>query len=119
MSISRFELGKLGEDIACSFLVQNDYIVLDRNFRTRYGEIDIIAKYSNIIIFVEVKTRSSCKFGIPSTAIDYKKVRKLIITANYYLYSKHIKYFNIRFDAIEVYYYSAANIKINHIKQII
>ena len=67
-----------GEEIACHYLKELGYKIIDRNFRARNTEIDIVAVYKNILIFVEVKTRSSNKFGTPFEQIAYWKLKALI-----------------------------------------
>ena len=70
--------GEKGESLAKSFLVKNGYTIIDTNFRTKTGEIDIIAKKNEIIVFIEVKTRSSLTYGYPYEAVGYKKRQKII-----------------------------------------
>ena len=95
-------LGNLGEDIACKFILNKGYEIVERNFYCRQGEIDIIAKDKNEIVFIEVKSRSSIQYGCPSEAVNKQKIRHLYRTAKYYLYKN--KYLNnyIRFDVIEI-----------------
>ena len=71
--------GTYGEDLACKELEKNGYVILKRNFRYRNGEIDIIAEKDGIIIFVEVKLRTSTEKGMPCEAVDIKKQKKIII----------------------------------------
>jgi putative endonuclease len=75
------EFGHWGEKVAMRFLEKKDYIILDNNVRTPYGEIDIIAKKNNRLFFVEVKTRSSMKFGNPEEAITETKIVHMIESA--------------------------------------
>ena len=95
--------GGEGEELACEYLQEKGFIIIERNFRYRRGEIDIIAADAETLIFIEVKTWSS--FGIESLeyAIDYKKKHKIIKTSKYFL-SLHRKYsyMAIRFDVIFV-----------------
>ena len=77
--------------------------ILIRNFRSYYGEIDIIVKDKNEYVFVEVKTRASDKFGKPVEAVDNTKQKHIYKTAEYYLYCKKLENTYIRFDIIEVY----------------
>lgn len=114
----RHEIGKLGEDIAVKYLQENGYKVIERNFESRQGEIDIIAMYKNEIIFVEVKTRTNIKYGNPVEAVNKPKQKHLIKTVEYYLYSRHLENEFIRIDVIEIYILNH-KYKINHIKQII
>jgi len=76
--------GKLGEDIATDYLRKGGYSILDRNFRAGYGEIDIIALKKNILVFVEVKTRSDTSFGTPEEAVTPRKLREVVQTAEYF-----------------------------------
>ena len=111
-------LGNLGEDIACKFILNKGYEIVERNFYCRQGEIDIIAKDKNEIVFIEVKSRSSIQYGCPSEAVNKQKIRHLYRTAKYYLYKN--KYLNnyIRFDVIEILIKNG-KFNVNHIKQII
>ena len=83
-------LAKLGEDKACEYLKKLGYKIIERNFRKGYGELDIIAidstegKGNEILVFVEVKTRSSNQFGTPLESITYCKLKELIKTAQFY-----------------------------------
>ena len=90
MSLYRKKLGKLGEDVACRFLKLHKYRIMDRNFRSRFGEIDIIARdnQEDILVFVEVKTRMSDIFGLPEESVIYSKQQKLIKTVFFYLQEK-------------------------------
>lgn len=114
----RHILGKAGEDIATKYLIKNGYKIIERNFYCKMGEIDIIAKKDEYIVFVEVKTRSSNKYGVPIESITNKKLKSLYKTARFYVYTRDLQYKLIRFDAIEVYFKNK-KFKINHIKQII
>ncbi len=115
----RKRIGKLGEDIACHYLENNNYHIIERNFLCRQGEIDIIAKDKTKIelVFIEVKTRSNLKYGIPAEAVTKKKQKNLKQAIKYYLYKKHIENLAIRIDVIEVQI-RKEDYKINHIKQI-
>ena len=83
----RGKLGKEGEDRACAYLETCGYRIVERNFRCRSGEIDIVAaeERGGIICFVEVKTRRGCAFGLPKEAVDRRKQRKLCAAAKYYI----------------------------------
>jgi putative endonuclease len=78
------DLGKLAEDFAVRFLQEKDYKIIDRNFRSRFGEIDIVAEESETLVFVEVKARWSQKFGSPEEAVTSQKLGKIRKTAEYY-----------------------------------
>ncbi|WIV10846.1 YraN family protein [Proteiniborus sp. MB09-C3] len=107
-------IGIIGEDIAERYLLENDYKVLERNFRVKAGEIDIIAQKNQIIIFVEVKARSSNKYGFPYESVDYRKQQKIIRVAENYIKFKGLTNCQYRFDIIEVFL--KENKKINHIQ---
>ena len=111
-------VGKKGEEIAYKYLIKNNYEVLERNFRCKQGEIDIIAKdnLTQELAFVEVKTRSTLKYGRPSEAVKKFKQKHIINVAKYYTYINKIYYIPIRFDIIEIIL-DNNNYKINHIKQ--
>lgn len=111
------ELGNLGEQIAAEYLEKNKYKIIKRNFFCRKGEIDIIAKDKNEIVFIEVKTRTSNNFGKPSEAVNSIKQKHLYKAAEYFLYKENFLDEFIRFDVIEVLI-ANGKFNINHIKQI-
>ncbi len=109
--------GRVGETYAVSFLMQHKYKIISTNFRSKFGEIDIIAKDGNQFVFVEVKTRSSTVFGTPADAITPKKLQLVIKAAEYFiLVNNHVQ--NYRVDAIEVFMTRNTVTSINHIKNI-
>lgn len=112
-------LGKFGEEKACNYLEKNNYKIIERNFRCKQGEIDIIAKdlAKNELVFVEVKTRLSFNFGRPAQSVNILKQKHILNVSKYYLFKHSIKNSFIRFDIIEVYV-KESQFKINHIKQI-
>jgi putative endonuclease len=102
MTQERISLGQKGEELAISRLKKLNYKILEKNFKCPLGEIDIIARDSNILVFVEVKTRASKDFGGPAAAVDARKQRQLSRVALTYLNQK--KLFNVpaRFDVVAV-----------------
>lgn len=112
------EIGKLGEDIAVNYLKQKGYKILDRNFECRQGEIDIIALDKKEIVFIEVKTRTSNKYGAPSEAVNKIKQKHMLQTIKYYLYIRNLSDEFVRIDVIEVYIKDNVY-KVNHIKQVL
>lgn len=94
-------LGKRGEAIAIEFLKEKGYTILEHNWRTGKDEIDIIALHQNILIIVEVKTRSTDYFGDPSEAVNDKKQFFLIRAADEYVNQKEID-LDIRYDIVSI-----------------
>lgn len=104
------ELGLKGEKAAVRYLRFRRWRIIERNFVTPFGEIDIIARKGDTLAFIEVKTRLSDIFGVPSEAVNDAKKRRYILGSNYFLVNKNID-LTVRFDIIEVY-----RGKINHIE---
>ena len=75
---------KFGEEIASNYLIKKGYKIIERNFRKGYGEIDIISTYQNILVFVEVKTRTTDLFGGAKESISRSKIHTLVNTAQFY-----------------------------------
>ncbi len=78
-------IGKKAEDVACSFMQQNGLTLIQRNYQCRFGEIDLVMQDDDTLVFVEVRYRSSGKFGGAIESIDANKRRKLVFAANHYL----------------------------------
>lgn len=97
------ELGVLGERIAENYLIQMGYDILEKNFKSNRGEIDIIAKDNDVICFVEVKTRTGNMYGTPSESVDIKKMAKISHMAITYLYKKKLRNRPCRFDVVEIW----------------
>lgn len=105
-------VGARGEEIAAKYLQDNNYKILEKNFRyKKLGEIDIIAEEGSVLVFVEVKTRKSEQYGSAASAVDFYKQRKLKQLANYYLCFRKIKDKNCRFDVITIMLDSGNKIK--------
>jgi len=102
LSRNRITLGNDGEQLAAQYLLHKGYTILEKNFRTRCGEIDIVAKDGNTMIFVEVKTRTSESHGSPFHSITPRKMKQISKVALEYL-SKHDLFENdARFDVIAI-----------------
>ena len=112
------EIGKIGEDLAAKYIQSLGYTIIERNFAAIQGEIDIVARDKEELVFIEVKTRTNTLYGRPIEAVNNPKKKHLISTVKYYLYSKHLENEFVRLDVIEVYI-NESTYKINHIKQII
>jgi len=93
-------LGRFGEDVACDYLTENDYRILDRNWRTRKGELDIICMQDDLLVFVEVKTRGPGSLEMPGEALNTGKKIRLLRAASEYLTKKHLWEKASRFDLI-------------------
>jgi putative endonuclease len=98
--------GRKGEDLACEFLKQNGCRVIERNFRCKMGEIDIIATDGEHICFTEVKARTRTDYGMPRDAVDRRKQQKLLRCAQLYLklHPGYAQRFSPRMDIVEVLY---------------
>lgn len=94
--------GRLGEAIAAKFLVKAGYKILEKNFHSRVGEIDIIALANQTLVFVEVKTRWSKRFGEAVEAVTFWKLRSITKTANYYKLLHPELPDNLRIDVVSV-----------------
>jgi putative endonuclease len=97
----RQKLGAYGEQLAEDFFRRRGYITLDKNFRTREGEIDLIVRNGNELLFVEVKTRMSDAFGYPENAVDFRKLAHLHQAINIY-FSQNIWKSYWRLDIISI-----------------
>ncbi|MEF9953071.1 MAG: YraN family protein [Clostridium sp.] len=106
--------GYQGELKSKLFLEGIGYYILETNYRNRHGEIDIICEYNNKIIFVEVKLRSTTRFGSPAEAVNTNKISKIKTLAFEYLRSQNLLDYAVRFDVIEVY--RLESFRINHIE---
>ena len=102
MTRARKSIGKTGEDIAAKFLREKTYEIVKRNYRWARGEIDIIAKNDNVLVFVEVKTSRHNSFGPPENWVDRRKQKQIGIVAEKYLQDNEINDLECRFDVIGV-----------------
>ena len=110
----RHETGRVGEEVACDYVKKLGYEIIEKNYRNKMGEIDIIAKDKNEIIFIEVKTRCQKKYGSPSEAVDRRKKRHIYHVAEFYLIINKLENAFCRIDVIEVYF-KDEKIFVNHI----
>ena len=94
--------GLQGEDIAVSFLEAQGYNIVARNYRQRFGEIDIVAQDAKTLVFVEVKTRKSDRFGSPFEAIDTRKQIKLSRMSQDYISRNNLEDRSARFDVVSI-----------------
>lgn len=98
--LSPFQLGEKGEALAARFLTQSGYRVVDRNYRTKRGEIDLIAYDGNTLVFIEVKSRRGNRFGAPHWSVDQKKQVRLWRSAEQYLLKNRLGHLSCRFDLV-------------------
>lgn len=99
-SMNKRELGKRYEDKAINYLKNKGYEIIERNFYFRGGEIDIIALNDGVLVFIEVKYRSSSRYGAASESITLGKIRKLRRGAEFYISSKNLGEIDVRFEAV-------------------
>ncbi len=97
-------IGLIGEELAANYIKEEGYDILERNYRTKIGELDIIAMKQNTVVFIEVKTRTTNIYGSPPEAVGYKKQQTIQkLSQQYILYKKlNESCFNYRFDVIGV-----------------
>lgn len=102
MSRGRRALGQRGEQMAELFLQQKGYLVLERNVRTRQGEIDLIARDGDVLVFVEVRTRTGTAYGTAAESVTWRKQRKLRELALAYLQNRAKPVPRFRFDVVAI-----------------
>jgi putative endonuclease len=102
MTLQRQTLGIRGEDLAVGELERHGYAVLERRYRTRHGEIDIVARDGETIVFVEVKVKETAEFGTAAHAVDARKQRRVISMAIDYLARNRLTSRACRFDVVAI-----------------
>jgi putative endonuclease len=102
MTQARRQLGDQGESLAAAALKKQGYKILERNYSTPLGEIDLIARHQGCLVFIEVKTRRSLRFGHPLEGVTVAKQRRLQRLADYYMKQKRLKEQPIRFDVVAI-----------------
>lgn len=95
-------LGNRGENLALEYLKNRGYEILSNNYRCHFGEVDIIARKNNEIIFAEVKTRSGNSYGYPEEAVDKNKIKHIRKVAEAYIADNKLSEISIRFDVISI-----------------
>ena len=106
---ARIRTGKHGEDIAVAYLIKRGYHIIERNYTCLFGEIDIVAKDKNTLVFVEVKSRKSEDFGDPQLAVGLGKQKKMSRISLKYLEEKNLYPCDARFDVVAVKMLPAGN----------
>jgi putative endonuclease len=102
MTLARQATGRLGEDLACAELRRRGYAILARRYRTRHGELDIVARAAGTVVFVEVKARHGCSFGDPAAAVTAQKRRRVAAMAADYVARHGLGDVPCRFDVVAV-----------------
>ena len=112
------EIGNIGETIAAEYLVKKGFEILQRNYYSQYGEIDIIAKINEEIIFFEVKTRTNLKFGNPEDSINQKKIECIVSTGLCFLEEYSDDEVNWHIDLLAIKLSKDVLLEIEHFKDI-
>ncbi len=107
--------GEMGETAALNYFLDNGYEFEDKNYRSQYGEIDIIVHNDKYIVFAEVKTRNQRSLARPSEFIGHRKRKRILTTAVIYI-SENPTNLQPRFDAVEVFYDDDGRLAVNHIE---
>lgn len=115
MTQQRLTLGRQGEEAAARFLTSKGMKILERNLRTPVGEIDLIARHGQILVFAEVKTRKGWYYGTPAEAVGVHKQRQIVRTAKWYLNDSPHQQLQPRFDVIAITV-NGDNFQIEHIQ---
>ncbi len=115
MTKQRLALGQWGEDLASAYLSRQGLKILERNYRTPVGEIDIIARDRKVLVFVEVKTRRGTAFGLPQEAVGLRKQQQIIRTADWYLQQQKSGKLQPRFDVVAILCQSDGSSTIEHL----
>lgn len=102
MKKNNLPTGRLGEQLAEKFLKKQGYRLVAKNYKTRYGEIDIIGYDGDVLVFIEVKARATSFFGLPEEAVNFTKQNKIIRVALYYLNQHHLTEATWRVDVVGV-----------------
>jgi putative endonuclease len=96
MSLYQKNLGKIGEDLASDYLKSHGFFILEKNFTSKFGEIDIIAKKKDCLYFIEVKTRSNTNHGEPYEAVNKRKIYHIKKAAQYYLLKNNFNDYKLK-----------------------
>lgn len=114
--MNKFYLGRLGELLTIQYLKAKGYKLLIHSYKRAHGEIDLIMQDKDVLVFIEVKTRSSKYFGEPIESVTMHKIQKIRFTAKQFLIEKDIHNKEVRFAVVEVKLYQGKNAKFRHIR---
>ena len=117
VKMNKRKFGIIGEKIAQDYLKNNGYEIIETNFYTKIGEIDIISRKDKCIIFLEIKTRNNLEYGTPAMAVNFNKKRHIKNSAKIYIHINKLYGWDVRFDVIEIIIKNG-KCQINHIKNI-
>ena len=112
---NKYKSGMQGQQEAEAFLLAGGYKILARNYRVRDGEIDLIARHEDYIVFIEVKFRSGVGYGYPRESVGAAKQRRIIKTAMHYIAVRGLDNQDFRFDVMEIFA-CGKQIEVNHIE---
>jgi putative endonuclease len=116
MTKARQALGAYGERLAVEHLAEAGMVVLDRNWRCRHGEIDIVARDGDVVVFCEVKTRRGDGFGAPAEAVVPRKARRLRRLAAQWLATAGVRPDEVRFDVVSVLAQARGTARVEHVR---
>jgi len=102
MTHARQEFGLAGEELACEALERHGYAIVDRRYRTKHGELDIVARHGEYLVFVEVKARQDGSFGDPEEAVTMQKQQRMVWMAADYLARNQLSDVACRFDVVGI-----------------
>lgn len=102
MTMRQHQFGKSSEELAARYLKKRKYKILAQNYRTRFGEVDIVARHKRTIVFVEVKSRKTNRFGHPKGAVTRQKQKKMTRVALHYLKQTGQNDAKARFDVVSI-----------------
>jgi putative endonuclease len=102
MSLYQKNIGKIGERLAIKYLLDNNFLIIQTNFKSKLGEIDIIAEKNNKVLFIEVKTRIGLSKGFPYEAVDKKKISHMKKTAQFFLLKNNYKNYKLSLNLISI-----------------
>jgi putative endonuclease len=111
----RKSLGASGEKAAARHLAKQGFAILERNYRCPLGEIDLVARKGPLLVFAEVKTRRSEQYGAPETAVGFRKQKKLVKLAQFYIKQKDFYGLQCRFDVVSVRWNDKGRPAVDHI----
>lgn len=117
---SKREIGQLGEAAAVAYLQKKGYRILERNYRNRHGELDVICLDRGTLVFVEVKTRTSNSFGLPEESVTPQKLRRLRQLVNHYILDRSPSFRQLRIDVVALLLdrQTAAVVELRHFENV-